>query len=125
SNKDLPCSTIAVAAGVPLMPAVQLALMLPEMARLDLTDDEREVLARTLRQLIDGDRFPLSPASASCGRSWRSWSRRQRPSSRSQPRSRRPSPATHDGGGAEGCAYRKAAMTIGTTRVSTTTMTTA
>jgi len=41
--------------------ARQLSLTLPEMARLELADDERLVLARTLRQLIDGDRFPLSP----------------------------------------------------------------
>jgi hypothetical protein len=31
------------------------------MARLDLTDDERELLVQTLRQLVDGDRFPPSP----------------------------------------------------------------
>jgi len=40
--------------------AVQLALDLPAMARLDLTDDERDELARALREMIDGDRFPLS-----------------------------------------------------------------
>jgi hypothetical protein len=31
------------------------------MARLDLTDDERELLVQTLRGVIAGDRFPLSP----------------------------------------------------------------
>jgi hypothetical protein len=41
--------------------ARQLSFMLPVMARLDLTDDEREQLVRTLRQIVDGDRFPLSP----------------------------------------------------------------
>jgi hypothetical protein len=41
--------------------AVQLALTLPEMSRLDLTDDERDELLRLLRGVIDGDRFPLSP----------------------------------------------------------------
>jgi len=41
--------------------ARQLSLTLPLMARLDLTDDERAELARLLRQVIDGDRFPLSP----------------------------------------------------------------
>src|SRR5262249_13662741 len=42
------------------MPAVQLALDLPDMARLDLTDEERDELARALREMINGDRFPLS-----------------------------------------------------------------
>ena len=41
--------------------ARQLSLILPNMARLDLTEEEREVLVQTLRQIIDGDRFPLSP----------------------------------------------------------------
>jgi len=39
----------------------QLSLTLPLMARLDQTDEEREELVRALRQMIDGDRFPLSP----------------------------------------------------------------
>jgi hypothetical protein len=39
---------------------VQLRLILPSMARLDLTDEEREELVRELRGLIDGDRFPFS-----------------------------------------------------------------
>ena len=38
----------------------QLRFKLPAMARLDLTDDEREVLVRTLRQIV-GDHCPLSP----------------------------------------------------------------
>ena len=38
-----------------------LSLTLPLMARLDQTDEEREELVRALRQMIDGDRFPLSP----------------------------------------------------------------
>ena len=41
--------------------ARQLSLILPAMARLDLTDDEREELLRLLRGVISGDRFPLSP----------------------------------------------------------------
>jgi hypothetical protein len=45
----------------PRIDARQLSLMLPEMARLDLTDDERDELVCALRQMIDGDRFPLSP----------------------------------------------------------------
>ena len=40
--------------------AVQLALDLPAMARLDLSDEERDELVRALREMIDGDRFPLS-----------------------------------------------------------------
>jgi hypothetical protein len=35
--------------------------MLPAMARLDLTDEERDELLRALRGIVDGDRFPLSP----------------------------------------------------------------
>jgi hypothetical protein len=31
------------------------------MARLDLSDDERELLASRLRGIISADRFPLSP----------------------------------------------------------------
>ena len=41
--------------------ARQLSLILPEMARLDLSDEEREELLRLLRGVIAGDRFPLSP----------------------------------------------------------------
>jgi hypothetical protein len=40
---------------------VQLRLILPRMARLDLTDDERDELVRALRGIVDNDRFPLSP----------------------------------------------------------------
>ena len=40
------------------MPAVQLALDLPAMALLDLSDEERDELARALREMIEGDRFP-------------------------------------------------------------------
>jgi hypothetical protein len=40
--------------------ARQLSFMLPVMARLDLTEEERAVLVQTLRQIVDGDRFPLS-----------------------------------------------------------------
>src|SRR5215471_17563891 len=42
------------------MPAAQLALDLPDMAPLDLNDEERDELVRALREVIDGDRFPLS-----------------------------------------------------------------
>ena len=41
--------------------ARQLSLILPSMARLDLSDEEREELLRLLRGVIAGDRFPLSP----------------------------------------------------------------
>jgi hypothetical protein len=41
--------------------ARQLTLILPSMARLDLTDDERDELLRALRGIVDNDRFPLSP----------------------------------------------------------------
>jgi len=41
--------------------AVQLALILPEMTRLDLTDAERDELVRALRRIIDNDQFQLSP----------------------------------------------------------------
>jgi hypothetical protein len=44
-----------------IRPAVQLSLSLPEMARLDLDDDERDVLIQALRSIIGADRFPLSP----------------------------------------------------------------
>jgi hypothetical protein len=37
------------------------ALQLPEMTRLDLDDDERDELARTLREIIANSRFRLSP----------------------------------------------------------------
>ena len=40
---------------------VQLRLILPAMARLDLSDEECEELLRLLRGVIDADRFPLSP----------------------------------------------------------------
>jgi hypothetical protein len=40
---------------------VQLALTLPAMARIDLTDEERADLVRKLRDIIANDRFPLSP----------------------------------------------------------------
>ena len=40
--------------------ALQLALDLPAMARLVLSDEERDELVRALREMIDGDRFPLS-----------------------------------------------------------------
>jgi hypothetical protein len=39
----------------------QLALTLPSMSRLDLTDEERADLARELRDIVANDRFPLSP----------------------------------------------------------------
>jgi hypothetical protein len=44
-----------------MSPAVQLRLVLPSVARLDLTDEQRDVLVRTLRQIVDSDRFLLSP----------------------------------------------------------------
>jgi len=40
---------------------VQLQLILPSMARLDLTDEERDELVRALRGIVDNDRFSLSP----------------------------------------------------------------
>ena len=40
---------------------VQLRLILPSMARLDLTDEERDQLVRALRGIVDNDRFSLSP----------------------------------------------------------------
>jgi hypothetical protein len=41
--------------------ARQLSFILEPMARLDLTDEEHTELVRTLRGIIEGDRFPLSP----------------------------------------------------------------
>ncbi len=40
---------------------VQLRLILPDVARLDLDEDERDALLSTLRQIVDNDRFPMSP----------------------------------------------------------------
>ena len=39
---------------------VQLALTLPEMTRLDLTDEEREELIQLLHDVVENDRFQLS-----------------------------------------------------------------
>ena len=39
----------------------QLSFMLPSMARLDLTEEQREELHRLLRGVVAEDRFPLSP----------------------------------------------------------------
>jgi hypothetical protein len=39
---------------------VQLALTLPEMTRLDLTDEEREELVQLLHDVVENDRFQLS-----------------------------------------------------------------
>ncbi len=44
-----------------MSPAVQLRLILPGVSRLDLDEDERDALLSTLRQIVDNDRFPLSP----------------------------------------------------------------
>ena len=40
---------------------VQLRLILPSVTRLDLDEDQRDVLIRTLRDRVAADRFPLSP----------------------------------------------------------------
>jgi hypothetical protein len=40
---------------------VQLRLILPSVTRLDLDEDQRDVLIRTLREIVAADRFPLSP----------------------------------------------------------------
>jgi hypothetical protein len=42
----------------------QLSLILPSMARLRLTDDERDELVRALRGIVDNDRSPCRHASA-------------------------------------------------------------
>ena len=39
---------------------VQLALTLPEMTRLDLTDEGREELVQLLHDVVENDRFQLS-----------------------------------------------------------------
>jgi hypothetical protein len=41
--------------------SIQLALILPAMTRVDLNENRREVLVRTLRDIIAADPFPLSP----------------------------------------------------------------
>jgi hypothetical protein len=40
---------------------VQLRLILPSVTRLDLDEDQRDVLIRTLREIVAADKFPLSP----------------------------------------------------------------
>jgi hypothetical protein len=50
-----------VAVAALMSPSVQLALIFPEMTLLDLDDDERDELARILREIIDNSRFRLSP----------------------------------------------------------------
>jgi hypothetical protein len=40
--------------------SIQLALILPAMTRVDLNEDQRELLVHTLRDIIPADRFPLS-----------------------------------------------------------------
>jgi hypothetical protein len=46
---------------IPGSSARQLSFILEPMARLDLTDEEHMELVRALRDIIEGDRFPLSP----------------------------------------------------------------
>jgi hypothetical protein len=40
--------------------AIQLALILPAMTRVDLNEDQHELLVHALRDIIAADRFPLS-----------------------------------------------------------------
>jgi hypothetical protein len=45
----------------PMSTSIQLALILPAMTRVDLNEDQRELLVHALRDIIAADRFPPSP----------------------------------------------------------------
>jgi hypothetical protein len=69
--------------------AVQLALTLPAMSRLDLSEEERADLVRELRDIIANDRFPLSPRIRRLKRIPPSWKRRGRGPNQGPSRRRR------------------------------------
>jgi hypothetical protein len=66
-----------------MSPAVQLRLILPSVARLDLTDEQRDVLVRTLRQIVDSESLSAVAAYPLSAAEWLSrWTHRVQPMDR-------------------------------------------